>query len=84
MFQQYMQETMLPELNPGDIVVMDNLAAHHEPGIAQMIAQAGAQALYLPPYSPYFNPSEKLWSKMEAYLRKYRTLTFEDLELALY
>ena len=59
-FQQYVQETLLPELNPGDIVVMDNLAAHHGPGIAQMIAQAGAQILYLPPYSPDFNPIEKL------------------------
>ena len=83
-FQQYVQETLLPELNPGDIVVMDNLAAHHGPGIAQMIAQAGAQILYLPPYSPDFNPIEKLWSKMKAYLRKYRALTFEDLDLALY
>lgn len=83
-FQQYVQETLLPELNPGDIVVMDNLAAHHGPGIAQMIAQAGAQILYLPPYSPDFNPIEKLWSKMKAYLRKYRALTCEDLDLALY
>ena len=63
---------------------MDNLAAHHGPGIAQLIAQAGAQVLYLPPYSPDFNPIEKLWSKMKAYLRKYRALTFEDLDLALY
>lgn len=52
---------MLPELNPGDIVVMDNLTAHHGPEIAQLLAQAGAQVLYLPPYSPDFNSIEKLW-----------------------
>ena len=65
-------------------MVMDNLAAHHGPEIAQLVAQAGAQVLYLPPYSPDFNPTEKLWSKMKAYLRKYRALTFEDLDLALH
>lgn len=83
-FRQYVQETLLPSLNPGDIVIMDNLAAHHAPEIAQLIAQAGAQVLYLPPYSPDFNPIEKLWSKMKAYLRKCRALTFEDLDLALH
>lgn len=83
-FWQYVQDILLPTLNPGDIVVMDNLAAHHAPGIPQLIAQAGAQVLYLPPYSPDFNPIEKLWSKIKAYLRKYRALTFEDLDLALH
>lgn len=82
-FQQYMQATLVPGLKPGDIVVMDNLAAHHAPGIAQLIAHAGAHLFYLPPYSPDFNPIEKLWSKIKAYLRKCRALTFEDLERAL-
>lgn len=48
------------------------------------MAQAGVQILYLPLYSPDFNPIEKLWSKMKAYLRKHRVLTFKDLDLALY
>ena len=69
-FQQYVQETLLPALNPGDIVVMDNLAA-----------QAGAQVLYLPPYSHDFNPIEKLWSKIKACLRRYRALTFEPVQI---
>lgn len=83
-FRQYVQETLLPTLNPGDIVFMDNLATHHAPEIAQLAAQAGAQVLYLPPYSPDFNPIEKLWSKIKVYLRKYRALTFEDLDFVLH
>lgn len=71
---------LLPALNPGEIVIMDNLAAHHAPQVAQLIQQAGPHLLYLPPYSPNFNPIEKLWSKVKAYLRKCRVLTFDALE----
>ena len=78
-FQQYVQETLLPELNPGDIVVMDNLAAHHGPGIAQMIAQAGAQILYLPPYSPDFNPIEKLMVQNESLSAQIQSLDLRGL-----
>lgn len=63
---------------------MDNPAAHHAPEIVQLAAQAGAQVLYLPPYSPDCNPIEKLWSKIKSYLRKCRALTFEDLDIALH
>ena len=83
-FLQYARETLTPQLHSGDIVVMDNLSAHHAPQIADMIRQAGAQLLYLPPYSPDFNPIEKLWSKMKAYLRKCRALTLDVLELEIH
>lgn len=78
-FLKYVQEILVPALNPGEIVIMDNLAAHHAPQVAQMIEQAGAHLLYLPPYSPDFNPIEKLWSKIKAYLRKCRDLTVDAL-----
>ena len=58
-FLQYVRETLTPELHPDDMVVMDNLSAHHAPQIAEMIHQTGAHLLYLPPYSPDFNFIEK-------------------------
>lgn len=82
-FLQYVRETLVPALHPGDIVVMDNLSAHHAPQVAQLIHQAGAKLLYLPPYSPDLNPIEKLWSKVKAFLRKCRALTPESLQQAL-
>jgi len=57
-------------LKPGDIVVMDNLSSHKGPAVRAMIAAAGASLLYLPPYSPDFNPIEKAFSKLKAHLRK--------------
>ena len=83
-FLQYVRETLTPELRPEDIVVIDNLSAHHAPQIAEMIHQTGAHPLYLPPYSPDFNPIEKLWSKMKVYLRKCRALTLDALELEIH
>lgn len=61
-FLQYVRETLTPELHPGDMVVMDNLSAHHAPQISEMIHQTRAHLLYLLPYSPNFNPIEKLSS----------------------
>jgi transposase len=55
---------------PGDIVVLDNLSAHKVPGIREAIEAAGAKLLYLPPYSPDFNPIEQLFAKLKALLRK--------------
>lgn len=82
-FRTYVEQILLPGLRPGDIVVMDNLSAHkNEPTLARM-AQAGAQALFLPAYSPDFNPIEKMWSKLKAYLRKAEARTREELEDAI-
>jgi transposase len=59
-----------PALQPGDVVVMDNLAAHKMAGIEEAIATAGANLLYLPPYSPDLNPIEQFFAKLKALLRK--------------
>lgn len=69
-FLQYVEQRLAPTLRPGDVVVMDNLAAHKAPGVAEAIKAAKARVWYLPPYSPELNPIEKLWSKVKAWLRK--------------
>ena len=68
-----------PALQPGDVVVMDNLAAHKMAGIEEAIAAAGANLLYLPPYSPDLNPIEQFFAKLKALLRKAAARTKEAL-----
>ena len=60
----YLDQVLCPTLRPGQVVVMDNLSAHKVEGVRQRIEAAGAQLLYLPPYSPDFNPIEQAWSKI--------------------
>jgi len=67
-FQAYVEQVLVPELSPGDIVVMDNLSSHKGPAVCQAIAAAGARLLYLPPYSPDFNPIENAFAKLKATL----------------
>ena len=69
-FETYVERVLVQTLRPGDIVVMDNLAPHKSPHAAECIRRAGADLWLLPPYSPDFNPIEKMWSKVKAYLRK--------------
>ena len=69
-FLAYVEQILVPSLNPGDIVVLDNLGAHKVPGVCEAIEAAGATLLYLPPYSPDFNPIEQLFAKLKALLRK--------------
>lgn len=69
-FQAYVDQVLVPSLAPGDIVVMDNLASHKVPGVREAIEAVGAELLYLPPYSPDFNPIENAFSKLKALLRK--------------
>ena len=69
-FQAYVQQVLVPELRPGDIVVMDNLSSHKSSDVRQAIEAAGAQLLYLPPYSPDFNPIENAFAKLKALLRR--------------
>jgi transposase len=68
-FRAYVQQVLIKELQPGDVVVMDNLRPHKAAGIRQAIESVGARVLYLPPYSPDFNPIEAMWSKIKQYLR---------------
>jgi transposase len=69
-FLAYVEQVLIPELSPGDMVVMDNLGSHKGPQVRAAIEAAGAGLLYLPPYSPDFNPIEKAFSKLKALLRK--------------
>jgi transposase len=78
-FLAYVEQILAPSLSPGDIVVMDNLSAHKVPGIRDAIEGAGAKLLYLPPYSPDFNPIEQLFAKLKALLRKAAERSVEGL-----
>ena len=78
-FLAYVGRVLTPELQPGDIVVMDNLPAHKITGVREAIQKAGASLLYLPPYSPDFNPIEMAFSKLKALLRKAAARTISDL-----
>ena len=78
-FRAYVEQALVPALKPGDVVVMDNLAAHKVAGIEQAIALAGASLLYLPPYSPDLNPIEQLIAQLKALLRKAVARTKEAL-----
>ena len=61
---------LVPELRPGDMVIMDNLGSHKGPSVREAIEAAGARLLYLPPYSPDFNPIEKAFARFKAMLRR--------------
>jgi transposase len=69
MFLAWVRQGLVPRLQPGDWVIMDNLATHKVAGVREAIEGAGARLLYLPPYSPDFNPIENLWSKVKQILR---------------
>ncbi len=81
-FRAWCEQMLAPALRPGDIVVMDNLAAHKVAGIRQAIEAAGARLFYLPPYSPDLNPIENAFAKLKAHARKAAARTIEALEVA--
>ena len=82
-FQAYVDQVLVPDLRPGDIVVMDNLSSHKGSAVRGAIEAAGARLLYLPPYSPDFNPIEMAFSKLKALLRKAAERTVEGLWSAI-
>jgi transposase len=82
-FRAYVADVLVPALRPGDTVVMDNLAAHKVAGIRHLIEAAGARLLYLPPYSPDFNPIENAFAKLKALLRTAAARTVPDLWAAI-
>jgi transposase len=82
-FRAYVAQVLVPALRPGDIVVMDNLSPHKSEPTLALIAQAGAQALFLPAYSPDLNPIEKMWSKVKTLLRSAEARTPADLVTAI-
>lgn len=82
-FNTYVTEVLCPILQPGDIVVMDNLSAHKQVTIRQSIEVCGAHVEFLPPYSPDFNPIELCWAKVKQALRSARAKTAGELLTAL-
>jgi transposase len=82
-FLKYIQEDLAPSLHPGDFVIMDNLRCHKVQGVKEAVESVGAFVMYLPPYSPDFNPIEMMWSKIKAILRKLKTRTVDALLAAL-
>ena len=68
-FLAYVEQVLCPKLKPGDVLVLDNLSSHKVKGVRELIEGAGAELLYLPPYSPDLNPIEKAWAKLKQHLR---------------
>ncbi len=79
MFSAWVRQGLVPTLQKNDLVIMDNLATHKVQGIGEAIETAGARLLYLPPYSPDFNPIENMWSKIKHILRSLAPRTQAEL-----
>jgi len=82
-FEAYVEQVLLPALKPGDVVVMDNLQTHKVKRIRDLIESAKARLLFLPAYSPDFNPIENMWSKVKTLVRKAEARTFDAVVAAV-
>jgi transposase len=82
-FEAYIEHVLIPALPPDSIVVMDNLSSHKSSAVARLLENANAELLYLPPYSPDFNPIENMWSKIKTFLRSAKARTREELYEAI-
>lgn len=82
-FKAFVSQVLVPNLRPGDIVVMDNLAAHKNAYVRQLIREAGCTVAYTPPYSPEYNPIEEAWAKLKDILRRLETRTRDAFDAAV-
>jgi transposase len=82
-FDAYINEVLAPKLEPGDVVILDNLNVHKASQIEQVAAAPGARVIWLAPYSPDYSPIEECWSKIKQILRAAKARTREELEAAL-
>lgn len=82
-FLAYLEQVLGPQLHAGQLVIMDNLRAHKVEGVRERIEARGARLVYLPPYSPDFNPIEQIWAKVKQWLRSAKARTVEALEQAI-
>ena len=82
-FLAYVEQVLVPALTEGDVVIMDNLSSHKGVKVRAAIEAAGARLVFLPPYSPDFNPIENAFSKLKAFLRRAAARTREDLWRAI-
>lgn len=80
LFLEYVRQHLAPQLRSGDILVMDNLATHKVAGIVAAVEARDARVLYLPPYSPDFNPIEQVFSKIKNEIRRREPRTIDELE----
>ena len=78
-FRAYVQQLLLPQLRPGDIVIMDNLGSHKSAAVRSLINAAGARLWYLPPYSPDLNPIEQTFAKIKHWMRSAQKRTIDDI-----
>ena len=78
-FVSWVRTTLLPKLRVGDVLVMDNLAAHHDRRVVEVCAARGVDVLYLPPYSPDFNPIESAWALQKQFVRRHAPRVREAL-----
>ena len=82
-FLAFVDQVLVPELRAGQVVVLDNLGAHKRPAIRQAIERAGCRVIFLPRYSPEWNPIEPCWSKMKNFLCSRAARTLAALEAAV-
>jgi len=82
-FRAYVEKELLPTLQPGDVVVLDNLGSHKGKAVRNMVRAAGARLFFLPPYSPDLNPIEQLFSKIKHAMRKTMGRTIKAVHDAL-
>jgi transposase len=82
-FRAYVEQVLVPELRPGDVVILDNLGSHSVSGVREAITGAEAHLLYLPPYSPDLNPIENAFAKLKGLLRRAAERTVEGLWTAI-
>jgi transposase len=78
-FKAYLETVLLPKLKPGTILIMDNWKVHHGSDITELVENVGCKVLYLPTYSPDFNPIEYLFSKIKAFIKTFRPLNLSNL-----
>ena len=82
-FDTYVRTQLAPALEPGTVIILDNLSTHKSPRAAQVLRERGCWFLFLPPYSPDLNPIEQAFSKLKAHLRRIGARTFDALLNAL-
>src|SRR5205814_10068435 len=82
-FNVYVERILRPTIRRGDILVLDNLRAHHASFIEEVAARCGAQVIWLAPYSPDFSPIELMWSKIKTAVRAAKARTAQELNDAL-
>lgn len=82
-FESFLREVLLPKLEPGTTIVMDNLGAHRAKRIAELLHEHGIKARFTPPYSPEYNPIEMFWGWLKARLRTWRARTVQLLDIAI-